>query len=134
MSNILDFVERLNKDERKSLIEKLSELDDSPEAIKSEAIASFQKLQNDFASLDPENWDNFRQGFCDFCGGLERRLWPLIHDYHDCKEAERVAEIREMLQAHVDRGLKFEKLIMAGNDFTLKDGKVQWVDDTDIPF
>jgi hypothetical protein len=96
---------------------------ESPEKIKAYILTSLKKLQNDFANLHPDQGEMFIRKFRHFCRDVED-LEIIVGDYNDSLEIERITTNKNMIQQLVDKGLKFENIVIDGVHFVLTDGKV----------
>jgi hypothetical protein len=95
----------------------------SPEIIKAYILTSLEKLQNDFANLHPDQEKIFIGKFRHFCRDVED-LEPIVEDYNDSLRIERITKKKDMIQKHIDNGLKFNKIVLDGIEFVFKDGKL----------
>lgn len=109
-------------------------LGEPPKKIKAYILTSLEKLQNDFANLHPDQGKMFIGNFRHFCRDVED-LELIVDDYVESLEIERITMNKDMIQKHIDNGLKFNKIVLDGIEFVFKDGKVIEGQPTDeIPF
>ena len=84
---------------------------------------NIKELKAGFAELDMEDWEKF---YCDldFLSTWIKRTWMVI-EMRD--ERARSAKHREYVQRMLDKGLKFDRIVIEGATFKVSDGKLEAV-------
>lgn len=134
INKVRELVTTMTEHEREACLEVFSKAEHESEVLTKNIQGNIEKLKTGFAELSMDDWDKFCDGFDYLCKGI-RQTWALIDRRRHLDEQARSVKRREYVEGMLDRGFKFDQIVIEGEPFETVDGKLKSrLSEDEIPF